>query len=141
MMMQIISRSFRAAIAIGVVFCACIASGQVPATTQPALAKFAEPYAESMRKVGIKSVMVYGSGARVRVATRMGEVYFRYPAGLSRTDFALYLEAQGVEVDSDAFNAGNSAQYEAALKAVLPEAIKWTNSNNTRELEQQLGGR
>ncbi|MEO8674665.1 MAG: LssY C-terminal domain-containing protein [Casimicrobiaceae bacterium] len=68
-------------------------------------------------------------------ATRFGEVYIRYPKGLVPTDFALYVGADGVEVDSDGFTAANSPQYEAAMKAILPEAIRLTTSNNMREME------
>ena len=106
--------------------------GTVPATVQPALATFARPYADGLRKVGISSVMVYGNGARVRVASRMGEVYFRYPAGIPQAEFALYVGGADVEVDSDAFSPANASQYEAAMKTILPEAIKWTTANNSK---------
>ena len=136
------SRHFVVAIAAALAAIVCApGSAQVPAQTQPALTKMAQPYADDLRKAGIKSVMVYGNGARVRTATRFGEVYLRYPKGLSPTDFALYVGAQDVEVDSDSFTAGSSSQYEAAMKAILPEAIRLTTSNNTREMEQRMGGR
>ena len=138
-MPQFISR-FATAVVIAATLCACATPSQVPATAQPALSKFAEPYGDGMRKVGIQSVMVYGNGARVRVATRMGDIYFRYPSGLSQTDFALYLVSQGVEVDSDGANAANFAQYEAAIKVILPEAIKRTTENNAWQVEQGLSG-
>ena len=139
-MLQFMSR-FMSSLVTVAALCACATTGQVPSTTQPALSKYAEPYGDGMRKVGIQSVMVYGNGARVRVATRAGEVYFRYPGGLAQTDFALYLLPQGVEVDSDAANAGNLAQYEAAFKVILPEAIKQTAENNVVQAEEGLGGR
>ena len=137
-------RSFSVAVVIAATLCACATTSQVPSTPQPTLSKFAEPYGDGMRKAGIQSVMVYSNGARVRVATRMGEVYFRYPNSLSPTSFALYLVPQGVEVDSDGANVGNFAQYEAAIKAILPEAIKSTNENNLIQAYQNLdsgGGR
>ena len=119
---------------------ACAAPGPVPATVQPALAKFADPYSDGLRKVGISSVMVYANSARVRVASVMGEVYFRYPGGLAPTAFALYVGTRDVEVDSDTFSAANSAQYEAAMKAILPEAIKQATANNMLQMEMNLGG-
>jgi len=119
---------------------ACATPGAVPATIQPALAKLAEPYADGLRKAGVTSVMVYGNGARVRVASTLGEVYFRYPSGIAATEFALYMGNKDIEVDSDTFNAANSAQYEAAMKVILPEAIKWTTSNNTQKLQERNSG-
>jgi len=119
---------------------ACAAPGPVPATVQPALAKLAEPYADGLRKVGVSSVMVYANGARVRVGSVMGEVYLRYPGGLAPTAFALYVGARDVEADSDTFSAANSAQYEAAMKAILPEAIRQVTANNMLQMEMNLGG-
>jgi hypothetical protein len=119
---------------------ACAAPAQVPATTQSALTKVAEPFAEGLRREGVSSVMAYGNGARIRMGTRVGEVYFRYPAGAPPAEFALYVDAGGIEVDSDQFNAGNAAQYEAALKAILPQAIQRANANNVQQAQQGLGG-
>ena len=84
---------------------------QIPATTQPALSTIAQPYAQGLRRAGVQSVQVFSNGARVRVATNFGELYLRYPAGLSPTAFAVYVDGTAVEVDSDTYNAGNSATY------------------------------
>ena len=118
---------------------ACATPGPVPATTQPALSAMARPYADELRKAGINSVQVFDNGARVRTATNFGEIYLRYPAGLSPTAFAVYVDGSTVEVDSDTYNAGNSAQYEAAIKAILPQVIKSTNENNTRVITNRFG--
>jgi len=119
---------------------ACATPAAVPATDQPALAQMAQPYGDGLRRAGISTVMVYGNGARVRLGTRFGDVYFRYPAGLAPTAFALYVGAQDIEVDSDTFNASNAAQYEAAFKSVLPEAITRATVNNTQQSQEALGG-
>jgi hypothetical protein len=136
------TRIFRiaSAVATALVVGACATPAPVPAQTQPSLGKVAQPFADEMLRAGISSVTVYGNGARVRMATRMGEVYFRYPAGLAPTAFALYVDASGVEVDSDTFDASNAAQYEAALKAILPQAVQRANANNTQQMQQRLGG-
>jgi len=118
---------------------ACAAPGPIPATTQPALSAMAQPYFDGLRKAGVNSVQAFGNGARVRMATSNGEIYLRYPSGLSATTFALYVDAGAVEVDSDTFNAGNAAQYEAAIKAILPAAIKSANENNTRVAVDRMG--
>ena len=118
---------------------ACAAPAQIPATTQPALSAIAQPYAQGLRRAGIQSVQVFSNGARVRVATNFGEIYLRYPAGLGPTAFAVYVDGTTVEVDSDTYNAGNGAQYEAAIKAILPETIKFTNDNNTRVIQDRFG--
>ena len=128
------------AIATALVAGACAAPAPVPATVQPALAQMAGPYADGLRRAGIRSITVYGNGARVRIATRMGDVYFRYPANLAPTAFALYVDAGAVDVDSDAFSAGNAAQYEAAMKVLLPVAIERATVNNTMEMQEGMGG-
>jgi hypothetical protein len=120
---------------------ACATTAQAPATPQPALAAVVQPYADAMRKAGIQSVQVYGNGARARVATYLGDVYVRYPAGLAPTAFAVYVEPTAVEVDSDTYNAGNSAQYEAAIKAILPLGIRLANENGARIREQRELGK
>ena len=117
---------------------ACSTPGPVPATTQPALSAMARPYADDLRKAGVNSVQVFDNGARVRAATNFGDIYLRYPAGLSPTGFAVYVDGSTVEVDSDTYNAGNSAQYEAAIKAILPQVIKSANENNTRVINNRF---
>ena len=121
------------------VMTACSTPGPVPATTQPALSAMARPYADEMRKAGISSVQVFDNGGRVRTSTNFGEIYTRYPAGLSPTSFAIYVDGAAVEVDSDTYNGGNSAQYEAAIKAVLPAVIKSANENNVRVFNNRFG--
>jgi len=138
-MRQTILRSLSAA-AVAVWLGACASPAPVPATPQPALSTLAQPYADGMRKAGIQSVTVYGNGARVRVATRNGDIYLRYPTGLAQSSFVLYVDANSIDADSDAFNAGNSPQYDAVIKNILPEAIRWTQANNQRVFENGLGG-
>jgi hypothetical protein len=118
---------------------ACAAPSPIPMTTQPALSAMAQPYADGLRKAGINSVQVFANSARVRMATTFGEIYLRYPPGLGPTAFAVYVDPTSVEVDSDTFNAGDSAQYEAAIKAILPAAIKSANENNTRVIQNRFG--
>ncbi len=110
---------------------ASAASSSMPTTAQPALSAMAQPYAGALRDAGIKLVLVRGSGARVRTSTQFGDVNFRYPAGLSSTEFAVHVDGAAVRVDSDAYSPDKAAQYEAAMKAVLPEAIRRTNDNNS----------
>jgi hypothetical protein len=126
--------------AFALVVAACAAPGATPSTSQPALATMAQPYYADMRALGVGSVQVFGNGARVRVSTRGGEVYFRYPSGLAPTDFVAYVEQQGIEVDSDAYTPAASAQYEAAIKAVLPQTISLVKDNNRRIVQEQMSG-
>jgi len=111
----------------------------IPATTQPALSAMAQPYGEALRTAGINSVQVFANGARVRTATSFGEIYLRYPAGLGPTAFAVYVDGSTVEVDSDTYSAGSSAQYEAAIKTVLPAVIKAATENNARVVTNRFG--
>lgn len=120
---------------------ACATPAATPSTTQPALSAMAQPYFADMQGAGIRSVQVFANGARVRASTRGGEVYFKYPSGLTPTDFVAYVEPQGIEVDSDAYTPAASAQYEAAMKAVLPEMVKLVRENNRRLLQEQMGGK
>lgn len=132
---------------IGVLFAfaALLAAGcatptaSAPTTAQPALAAMVQPYGDALRSAGVTSVQVLGSGARVRTATNFGEIYSRYPAGLSATAFAVYVDPSTVEVDSDAFTVAGSAQYDAAIKAILPAVIKAANENNTRVITNRFG--
>lgn len=119
----------------------CAAPAAVPAQTQPALTQIALPYAPQLRAAGVSSVTVYDNGARVRLATQMGEVYFRYPPGVPPAAFIVYVDAQGLEVDSDTFTPATSPQFETALKAVLPLSIERASANNTQQLQEGLGGR
>jgi len=119
---------------------ACAVPATIPATTQPALSAMAQPYADDMRNAGINTVQVLPNTPRVRVATRVGEIYFRYPAGLPPTAFVVYVDPQSVEVDSDSYNAGNGGQYEAAIKAVLPASINRARENNRWVTEHQNSG-
>jgi hypothetical protein len=119
---------------------ACAAPAtQIPATTQPALSTIAQPYGAAMRRAGIQSVQVFANGARVRVATNFGELSLRYPAGLGSTAFAVYVDPTTVEVDSDTYTPGDNAQYEAAMKSILPETIKSATDNNTRVIQDRFG--
>jgi hypothetical protein len=129
------------AVAVLSVFVASCATptAQVPSKTQPALSAMAQPYFQAMRTAGIQSVQVFGNGARVRVSTNLGDIYLRYPAGLSPTAFVVYVDAGAAEVDSDSFTSAESAQYEAAIKAILPESIRFTNQNNTRVVQDRFG--
>ena len=124
---------------VALLMSACASQTTIPTTTQPALSAMVQPYAEDLRKAGIASVQVLNGSPRVRTATNFGEIYSRYPSGLSPTAFAVYVDATTVEVDSDTFNTGNSAQYEAAIKAILPGVIKSTNENNLRVITNRFG--
>jgi hypothetical protein len=118
---------------------ACAAPASIPATTQPALSAVVQPYAGGLRKAGINSVQVFGNSARVRIATNFGEIYLRYPASLTPTAFVVYVDAATADVDSDTYNAGNSTQYEAAIRAILPAAIESANENNVRVINNRFG--
>ena len=120
---------------------ACAAPASVvPATTQPALSTAARPYADGLRKAGLQTVQVFEASSRVRMSTRNGDVYFRYRANLTPTSFTVYVDPQTVEVDSDSYNAGNSAAYDAAIKAILPAAIERAITNNKWAALQAIEG-
>ncbi len=109
---------------------AAFAAPSLPSTPQPVLSAVAEPYADDLRKAGIRMLHAGGKSARVRMQTEFGSVYFRYPAGLSPVEFVLRVDLKSVSVDSDTYTPATSAQYEAAIKAVLPEAIRRANDEN-----------
>jgi len=114
---------------------ACATPPSMPVTVQPALTQMVQPYSDGLRKAGISSVQVHGNGARVRINTYLGDAYLRYPSGLGAVSFSVYVDPAGIEVDSDTYSAANSAQYESAIKAILPAAIKLATENNARILE------
>jgi hypothetical protein len=128
------------------VVCLCAPASAVEAaaaataqTTTPALASIAAPYADRLRDAGITSVRVRADSTRVQVATKLGPIQFRYPAGLAPTAFVVRAEGAALTVDSDAYSAANAAQYEAAVKAVLLEAIRRTNDNNAFVRQRKIG--
>ena len=98
----------------------------------------ASTYADDLRNAGVRRVLA--DGVRVQLTTRYGEIYFPYPHGLAPVAFAAYVGRQSVEVGSDTFSAATAAKYEAALRAVLPEAIRQANANNALESVRGMGG-
>jgi hypothetical protein len=116
----------------------CATPAQAPAAIQPDLSAFVQPYAASLREAGIHSVQAFANGARVRASTHFGDVYVRYPTGLGATSFIVYVDPSAVEVDSDAYTPGERAQYEAALKAVLPAVVRLAKENNALIRQQQI---
>ena len=81
---------------------------------------------------------MHGNGAGVRLGTRFGSVFLRYPSGRAPTVHAVHCGAQDIEVCSDAFSLGNPAQYEAAMMAILPLAIQRATANNTQQVQQRM---
>ena len=116
----------------------------MPATVQPALATFARPYADlDFDKVGISSVMVYGNGARVRVASRMGKsisaIRRAFPKRSSRS---MWVPPMSRWIRMRFSPRQRVAVREAAMKAILPEAHHVdVTANNTQEMQQRLGGK
>jgi hypothetical protein len=68
-------------------------------------------------------------------STRILAMRTSAPSGLGAVSFSVYVDPAGIEVDSDTYSAANSAQYELAIKAILPAAIKLATENNARILE------
>lgn len=109
--------------------CAC-ATTPLRAPDQPEMARLAAPYAGALRAVGIQRVSSPGGGAMVRLDTYYGAVYIRYPAGIAPMAFVLTLDADHVFAASPAFEPG---PYRELLAALVPDAVRETESNNAFE--------
>ena len=110
--------------------CACASTPLPPAATadQPELAGMTRPYAQQLQAVGVTRVISPGSGAMVRVETRNGPIYMRYPAGVEPLAFTLDFDSGDVRATAATFDRAKDGQILAAL---LPEAVRATDANNT----------
>lgn len=88
----------------------------------------AQPYAQQLQAVGVARVISPGSGAMVRLETGNGLVYVRYPAAVEPLAFTLDIGPEGVQATAATFDRAKDGQILAAL---LPEAVRTTDANNT----------
>jgi len=112
------------------VLCACASTPLPPAAMadQPELAGMTRPYAQQLQAVGVTRVISPGSGAMVRVETRNGPIYLRYPAVVEPLAFTLDFDSGDVRATAATFDRAKDGQILAAL---LPEAVRATDANNT----------
>jgi hypothetical protein len=106
---------------------ACASTAQAPMPDQPDLAAAARPYAQQLQAVGIDRVVSPGSGAMVRLDTRYGAVYVRYPPSSDPLAFVLDVGPAGVQASAATFSRARDGQ---TLAALLPEAVRATAVNN-----------
>lgn len=109
--------------------CACASTPEVPGSNQPELSSLAQPYAQQLRAAGITRVASPGNGADVRVETGYGFIYQRYPTGIAPLAFTLDIGPSSVQATAATFDRAKDAQ---VLAALLPEAVRTTQANNTR---------
>jgi hypothetical protein len=110
-----------------VLLCACASTVQQPTADQPELAQLAEPYAQQLQALGITRVVSPGSGAMVRLETRYGSVYVRYPATAEPLAFVLDVGPEGLRATAATFDRAKDGQILAAL---VPEVVRVTAANN-----------
>ena len=106
--------------------CACASTAQLPTADQPQLAQMAQSYAQQLNAVGITRVVSPGNGAMVRLESRYGAVYVRYPTAEPMA-FVLDIDPDGVQATAATFDRVRDQQILAAL---VPEAVRVTAANN-----------
>jgi hypothetical protein len=111
-------------------FCASATAAPLPETDQPQLAQLAQPYAQQLRAAGITRVTSPGSHGMVRLETKNGPVYVRYPAGAPDVAFVVDIGPASLQASAATFDKD---QDEKALAALVPEALKVTAGNNRLE--------
>jgi hypothetical protein len=95
--------------------CACAAQAPLQAISQ-------SDALQHLQAVGITRVISPGNGAMVRLETRYGPVYVRYPVDVPQAAFVLDVGVGSVQ-----------GQDEQALAALVPEAVRVTSANNRLE--------
>jgi len=119
-----------AKILILLLFCAGAAAAPLPVLDQPQLAQLAQAYAQQLRAVGITRMTSLGARDMVRLETKSGPVYVRYPKGAPDVAFVVEISPTGLQASAATFDKD---QDEALLAAIVPEAVKVTAANNQLE--------
>jgi hypothetical protein len=114
-------------LALLLLLCACATAPIGDAPAQPELAALAAPYAADLRAAGVTRLVSRGSQAMVRLETRSGPVYVRYPPGAPSVAFAIDIDADRVRARSQSFDP---ARDQRALDALLPDAIRAATAND-----------
>jgi len=109
-----------------------------PMPAHPGLVQLCQPHLAQLRSAGIISITATGSGHFVRVATNAGALYFRYPARVPSTEFALRVTAQGIQASSSDFAKSKPDEYRAAVDSILTQAISRATSNNNWIAEERM---
>jgi len=110
--------------------CASAIAAPLPATDQPQLVQLVQPYAQQLRAEGVTRVTSLGARDMVRLETRSGPVYVRYPAGAPDAAFILEIGPASMQASAATFDRQRDEQMLAAL---MPEALKVTAGNNRLE--------
>ena len=110
--------------------CAPAIAAPLPGTDQPQLVQLVQPYAQQLRAEGVTRVTSLGARDMVRLETRSGPVYVRYPAGAPDVAFILEIDPTGVHASAATFDRQRDEQMLAAL---MPEVLKVTAGNNRLE--------
>jgi hypothetical protein len=111
-------------------FAAGATAAPLPVTDQPQLAQLAQLYAQQLRAEGITRVTSLGAHDMVRLETKNGPVYVRYPAGAADVAFVVEIGPTSVQASAVTFDKD---QDESLLAALVPEAVKVTAGNNRLE--------
>ena len=113
-----------------VLCCASAIAAPLPASDQPQLVQLVQPYAQQLRAEGITRVTSLGSRDMVRLETRRGPVYVRYPADAPDVAFILEIGPTSMQASAATFDRQRD---EKMLAVLMPEALKVTAGNNRLE--------
>jgi hypothetical protein len=108
------------------------AAGTVKAV-QPGLFEVAGPRVQEVMAAGIQKITATpGKGRRsIAVQSQWGESYFGFPKNVKPVAFTIETgkPAGGATISAPGFTAANKADYKAAIEAVVPPAIRFTNDS------------
>jgi len=109
---------------------ATAATGTVKAI-QPGLLEVAGPRVNEVQAAGIKKITATpGKGSRaIAVESPWGYSYFAFPKDVKPVAFTIEVgKPAGVAtISAPGFKEANKADYKAAIEAIIPFAIRWTN--------------
>ena len=110
------------------------AAGTVKAV-QPGLFEVAGPRVQEVMAAGIQKITATpGKGRRsIAVQSQWGESYFGFPKNVKPVAFTIETgkPAGGATISAPGFKDANKADYKAAIEAVIPPAIRFTNDSKT----------
>ena len=119
------------------------AAGKVKAV-QPGLFEVAGPRVNEVMAAGIEKITATpGKGRRsIAVQSPWGDSFYDWPKNVKPVTFTIEIgkPAGGATISAPGFTDTNKADYKAAIEAVLPKAIAFTNDSK-QWMEGSGGGR
>jgi hypothetical protein len=101
---------------------------------QPGLFEVAGPRVNEVIGIGIQKITATpGKGRRsIAVESRWGDSYFDWPKNVKPVAFTIETGEPlgGATISAPGFNDANKADYKAAIEAIIPKAVAFTNDSH-----------